>query len=334
MSDSKDYRMSFIRGVESSLVNQFTPEQIAMISNVVTVTLADYEITERCTDLIPLDDINERLVKRYCACLVVDGKSEKTIYQYKRTLMRLSDTLKKPFTEMGAYDVRFFLAMELNRGLKQTSVENLRANISAFFQWMTDEEVIPKNPISKIKPGKCPIEVKKPFSDIELDALRSACGTTRERAIVEMLISTGVRVSELAGMEVQDINTGTMAVHVVHGKGAKERMTYTTPVALKHLLAYLNERPEETTALFCNEKHGILNPGGIRVILNRIADRAGVENVHPHRFRRTFATKLAKRGMDIQEIQRLLGHNSLNTTMKYVTMDDTKVQASYNKFIA
>ena len=331
---SKDYRMSFIRDVESSLAGVFAPAQITLISNIVTKALAEYEIAERCTDLALLDDTNERLIKRYRACLMVDGKSEKTIYQYIRTIRKLLELIPRPVTEMGAYDIRFFLASEQDRGVSARTRDTARANLSAFFQWMTDDDIIPKNPIAKLKRVKYTEEVKTAFSDIEIDALRGACRTLKERAIVEMLISTGVRVSELSSMEVQDINLDTLSVHIVHGKGAKERMTYTTPVSLKHLQAYLKNRPETGTALFYNKQHKPLEDGGIRFVLKELAKRAGVENVHPHRFRRTFATNLAKRGMEVQEIQKLLGHSSISTTMQYICVDDSKVKASYDKYIA
>ena len=331
---SKDYRMSFVRDVEAALAGAFTPEQVSMVSAAVIKTMANYEITERCTDLVPVGDENDKLIRRYRACLMIDGKSEKTIYQYTRSIRKLSEAIGKPFAEMGTYDIRFFLAIEKERGISNATLENARANLSAFFQWMTEDEIIPKNPLAKIKPTKVPVEVRKPFSEIEVDALRSACKTLKERAIVEMLLSTGVRVSELVGMEVKDINLADLSVHVVHGKGAKERITYTTPVSVKHLQAYISARKEDGPALIYNRSHKVITDSGIRTILNGIARRAGVENVHPHRFRRTFATGLARRGMDIQEIQRLLGHTNINTTMKYVVLDDTKVQASYRQYIA
>lgn len=331
---SKDYRMEFIREVETSLACRYDPDEIAVISNIVVKALEGYELTERCTELVVQDDFNERMIRRYGACLLVDGKSTKTIGQYVRTAKKLSDLIRKPFTEMGAYDARFFLATEKDRGVSSRTLENQRANLSAFFQWMTDDEVIPKNPIMKIKPVKFAEEVKEPFSDVELDALRGSCRSVKERALIEMLISTGVRVSELATMEVGDVNLNNLSVHVVHGKGSKERMTYTTSVSAKHLITYLKQRKEDGPALFYNKNHDPIGADGIRCILNTIAKRAGVDNVHPHRFRRTFATNLAKRGMEIQEIQRLLGHSNINTTMVYVRTDDTKVQASYKRFSA
>ena len=330
----KDYRISFINDIEAELIRRYGPDQVAEISNIILKAMSGYEIMERCTDIIPMDDANQKLMKRYNACLMVDGKSEKTAYQYIRTCRKLSEALNKPFAEMGAYDIRFFLAMEKERGLSNRSLENTRANLSAFFQWLSNDEIIPKNPLATVKPIKYADEVRKPFSEVEIDALRGACKTLKERAMVEILISTGVRVSELTGMKTNDIDFSTLSVHVIHGKGAKERMTYTTSVSVKHLQRYLWNRKENGEYLFYNSNHKPLNAGGVRYILKELAKRAGVNNVHPHRFRRTFATGLARRGMEIQEIQRLLGHSNINTTLTYVCTDDTKVQASYKKYIA
>lgn len=328
-------RESFIKSVEESLINHFTREQVALISHIVTKKLSDYEISDRCTDLVVYDDTNDRIIRRFKACLMVEGKSEKTIEQYVRTARKLSDTLNgKLFTDMDAYDVRYYLAMELERGVSDRTRENQRANMSAFFQWMVNDDVIPSNPVAKLKPVKVADEIRKPFSDIEIDALRFACKSKKERALVEVLISTGVRVSELSSMKTTDIDMNTMTVHVVHGKGAKERLTYITPVALKHLTAYLNDRKETGTALFYNKNHEAIDSGGIRFILNTIAKRANVDDVHPHRFRRTFATNLSKRGMEIQEIQKLLGHSNVNTTLVYVAIDNAKVHSSYRRFTA
>lgn len=331
---AKDYRNSFLQDVETALVGKYTSEQIADISATVVKALAGYEVLERCTDIVPVDGVNQKLIKRYNACLMVDGKSEKTAYQYTRTCRKLSEAIGKPFPDMGTYDIRFFLAMEKERGVSNRTLENTRANLSAFFQWLLGDEVITRNPMATIKPIKYAEEVRKPFSDVEIDALRGACKSLKERALVEMLLSTGVRVSELADMNVGDINFDTLSVHVIHGKGAKERMTYMTAVSAKHLQRYLKFRQETGEKLFYNIRHMPIGTGGIRHILHALGEKAGVNNVHPHRFRRTFATNLARRGMAIQDIQRLLGHSDINTTMEYVCTDDTKVQTSYNRYIA
>lgn len=328
-----DYRMEIVKTIENKLCGLFTSEQLSVISDTVILTLNDYEVTERCTEIVPLDDTNTRLINRYIGCLVIEGKSKNTIYQYTRTIKKLSDRINKPFPEMGIYDIRMFLAIEKDR-ISNRSLENTRANLSAFFQWMTNEDIIDKNPIAKLKPVKYKDEIRKPFSDIEIDALRCACKNTKERAIIEILLSTGVRVSELTSMEVIDINLIDYSVHVRHGKGAKERMVYTNDLGVKYVKEYLNSRSETGNMLFYNHCHGLLNSGGVRFILNQLAKRANVANCHPHRFRRTFATNLSKRGMDIHEIQKLMGHSNINTTTAYIYSDDSALHASYNKYTA
>ena len=157
---------------------------------------------------------------------------------------------------MGIYDIRLFLIKEMERGVSARTRENTRANLSAFFQWMTREEIISKNPMASLKPIKYADEIRKAFSSVEIDALRSACNTKKERAIIEMLLSTGVRVSELVGMKVTDIDKNNLRVHVINGKGQKERITYTTPVAIKYLILYLEDRKEKNgEMLFYNKDH-------------------------------------------------------------------------------
>ena len=325
-----DARLSIIRTLETNLISQLQPEQIRAVSDTLTKILNDYEVSERCTALVPSESTNVQTAKRYLACLMIDGKSKATIYQYGRHLARLSDTIGKDYTEMTAYDIRFYLAIQKERGISNRSLENMRAALSAFFNWMTAEEIIPKNPMATIKPVVYADEIRKPFSEVEIDALRSACRSKKDRALVEILLASGVRVSELSDMNVGDID-GTV-VTVKHGKGGKERTTYINPVAAKHLKEYLRSRKGNSEALFLSQKGERIKSGGIRYILKQIAERSGVENVHPHRFRRTFATGLAARGMDVQEIQKLMGHSNIKTTLEYVTVDDERVKNSYRKY--
>lgn len=330
-----DLRNEFLQSIETSLVNVVDIAIIKDVMNIITIVTNDYEITNRCTDIVTVDSKNIKLVKRYMGCLLIDGKSEKTVYQYKRTISRLSEFLNKDFTDMSTYDIRFFLASEKERGISDRTLENTRANLSTFFQWLTIEDEIVKNPMAKIKPIRYADEIRMDFSDVDIDRLRFACKTNKERALIEFLLASGVRVTELSEMKISDIDFQTLDVHVIHGKGSKERMTYITPVAMDHLKRYILSRPEyENKFLFYNGKHQQLEPGGIRYILNRIASDAKINNVHPHRFRRTFATRLAKRGMNIQDIKKLLGHSDINTTMQYVCIDNSSVKASYKKFIA
>ena len=327
-----DNREILIQRLRARLGTILEPSIANAILHEITKELTDFEISERCTDLVVPDGMNEKILKRYCACLRLDGKSEQTIYQYHRSCIRLAECIQKPFTEMGVYDIRYFLAMEKERGISNSTLENTRANLSAFFQWLTIEDVIQKNPCLNIKPIKCHEEERKPFSDIEIDAIRGACKNIRERVLVEILLASGIRVSEFIALDLTDINTETGSVHVRHGKGDKERTTYLTPVAIRYYKQYLSERREINAAAFTNRYGERMTAGGVRSVLKSIGARAKVDDVHPHRFRRTFASGLAARGMDIQEVRKLLGHTNINTTMVYVHTDDSAVQMSYRKY--
>ncbi len=329
-----DYRNEIIQAIEHSLIPMLNQEQLTETVGIMTRILNDYEITERCTELALLDDVNEKLLKRYAACMTIDGKSAKTISQYTRTIQKLSDSIGRPFTEIGTYDIRYFLACEKQRGVANSTLENTRSNLSAFFSWLTAEELIQKSPMTAINPIKCPTEIRLPFSDVEIDALRGACRSLKDRALIEILLSTGVRVDELSQMEIPDVDLANLTVLVKHAKGGKERTTYMSSVCRSHLTKYLGLRKDNQPYLFVNKNYKQITTDGIRYILDSTADRAGVANVHPHRFRRTFATGLAARGMDIQEIQKLLGHSKVDTTLRYIFVDDSQVQASYRKYIA
>lgn len=329
-----EFKSLFLKSVEESLVGKLSQSQLEMVIDEVTKALKDYDIDKSKNELITYEAINEGILKRFCASLYIEGKSEKTIQQYKRTADKLFEATQKHFPNIEVYDIRLFLACEKQRGLANTSLENTRANLSAFFQWMTNEEIIPKNPCAKIAPIKCPEKVRIPFSSVDIDRLRLACKTKKERAIIEFLLASGVRVSELSEMKVQDIDFFALSVHVVHGKGDKERTTYITDLARTHLGTYLEGRKEKGDALFYGNKGRPITASGIRTLLIRIAARVDVANVHPHRFRRTFASGLAARGMDVQEIQKLMGHSDINTTMKYIHLCDESTKNAYRRYIA
>lgn len=309
-------------------------QQVTIISDNILKILSNYEISERCTDIIVPVDKNTRIIKRYMACLSIDGKSKDTIYQYYRSICRLLEFVKKDISEIGVYDIRCYLACEKDRGVSNRTLENTRANLSAFFQWLTQEEFILKNPCMNIKSIKYKEEIRLPFSNVEIDNLRSACKSLKERALMEFLLSSGVRVSELTNTKIQDVNFNKSSVHVTHGKGNKERITYINDVAKQYVEKYILSRGDCFDYLFYNKNKNPLKPSGVRYILNEIGKRAGVDNVHPHRFRRTFASNLAKRGMKIEEIRLLMGHTNINTTMQYIYVDSDNVVNSYKKYIA
>lgn len=327
-------KMEIIRNVEEKLSAAFTAEQIELVSDVLVKALAGYDVTKTCTDVAVYDDTNERILKRYSACMYVDGMSEKTVKQYLYMCKKLADCTGKRFTETTSYDIRYFLAKEKDAGSSGRTLENKRAYLSAFFQWMTREDFIEKNPCDKIKPIKYTDEVKLPFSEPDLDAIRKACYTPKERAIVEILVSSGLRVAELCAVKKKDVDLTTRQIHVKHGKGDKERITYISSVAVKYIEEYLAERTDDSDMLITNRFGNAITTNGVRAILKGIEKESGVSDVHPHRFRRTFATRLTTRGMDLPKVKFLMGHSNVNTTMEYVYMADAAVAADYKKIIA
>lgn len=329
-----DYKTKLISEVSEALVGQISQNDIEIVSDEMAIALRDYELTKRVTELVKYDGANEMILKRYKACLVIAGRSPKTIEQYERMAKELFIALQKNYIDMTVSDLRYFLAYEKSRGVSNRTLENERVQISAFFAWLMEEELIQKNPCRSITPIRYTKEVKLPFSTIEIDAIRSACRTKKERAIIEFLLSSGVRVSELCSIPIGDVNFDTLSVIVREGKGSKQRTVYINELASKHLVEYLTDRNVSGDYLFYNKKREKLNPGGVRHILKTIEQRAGISNVHPHRFRRTFATGLANRGMEIQEIGKLLGHANLNTTLTYVYSSEEKIRSSYLKYIA
>lgn len=301
----------------------------------VMAAMKDYDVTERQTELaIRHEDINERILKRYVACLRVSGKSENTVKQYISTCTRLADLIRRPFTEMTATDIWFYLGELKAKGNQNRSIENQRANLSAFFQWMFVEELISKNPCMKVKPIKIEDKVRLPFTSVQLDKLRSGCKDARQRAMVEVLVSSGVRCAEFCNLKISDVDLRSRTILVRNGKGGKDRKTFMSDLAAAHLEKYLAERKDDRPELFLSNYKKAYTQKGVDRQLKNVAKRAGVDNVHPHRFRRTFATSLYNRGMDIHEVQRLMGHSNINTTLGYIYSDDDQIRAAYHKYAA
>lgn len=327
-----DYKLKLVQSIEEKLVTMIDKDSLAIVTNEITTILKDYNISKNETSLVVYEGANENLLKRFCACLLVEGKSEKTILQYKRTAEKFFMAINKNYVDVTVYDIRLFLAIEKQRGISNRTLANNVANISSFYGWMAKEEIITKNPCLALNPIKFPSKIRLPFSTLDIDAIRFACKTEKERAIVEVLLSSGVRVSELVNIRLNDIDFDNLSVHITRGKGNKERTVFISELTKTYILKYLNSRNINGDYLFYNKKKFQLNPGGVRSILKSIGERAGVENVHPHRFRRTFASNLACRGMDIQDIRKLLGHERIDTTLEYVHTSDKKIEISYKKY--
>lgn len=325
---SQDLRNDFINNVKMIVMEARDPE--AIVSRI-SILLERYELSERVTDLVPAEDGNLELVKTYASALLVDGKATTTITHYLRELkVFISEYAGQDIKTLTTFDLRNYLAKRKLDGLSNRTLDNVRSILVAFYGWLTGEEYIGRNPCAPIKPIKYLDEIKLPFTNVEIDKLRSACKNLKERAIIEFLLASGVRVAEFCDLDVEDINLIDDKIRIRHGKGNKERYTYLNDLAKEHLIRYLDGRT--SGALFLTTRGDRYTKGGVRYLLHSIEKRAGVNDVHPHRFRRTFATWLASRGMPIQEIQKLMGHANINTTMVYVSLSDTDTKYAYKKF--
>lgn len=324
----------FIRDVTLKVGAFLSQEDAEKLRDILVKELRNYDLTEIETAVVPYDDENQRLLKTYCACIALDGKSQKTIRVYAGVLKTFAETIGKKYQDVEVTDVRLFLALQKDKGLSNRSLENTRSYLSAFYQWLLAEEYIAVNPMLKIKPIQYADEIREPFSLTDIDKMRTACQNTRERAVIEVLLSSGVRVSELCDLNRDDIDFHDKTVRVRHGKGDKPRVTYIDILTAMHLQHYLTSRHDDDEALIVSYRGTRLSTGGAEAIVRRIGERAGVEDVHPHRFRRTMATTLATRGMAVQDIQILLGHSDINTTMEYVSVSEQRARLEYQKFTA
>lgn len=330
-----DYREELLQSIRNRLVTVIDDgTTISNALDAIVVALNDYDVSKRSTEVVVYDDTNEKTIKSFMACMIVEGRSPKTLRQYGYSLKSFFNYIgNKPYDQVNTYDVRAWLASLKMSGNKNVSVRNNKNNITPFFTWLYNDGVIAKNPCSSIRPIKVEDEEKSPFSSEEIDIIRSNCKDSRLRAIVETLLSSGLRVNELCNLKISDVDLNNLTVHVRCGKGGKDRTAFITPVAKRHICIYLGEAKHKSEYLFTSNYDDKYAAHSVGAMMRKLSKKCGFR-VHPHRFRRTLATDLARKGMPIQEIQKLLGHNSIETTRRYTETKIDKVQASYKQYIA
>lgn len=330
----RENKEQFIKTMQMRLASIVDADKAAEIIGVLAYELREYNMEKATTEIVPYDDENAKILKAYMACLIVEGKSKGTVKQYQWTINKMFEFLgNKKFDTITTLDIRGWLASLKLSGCKNVSIRNRQNNISAFFTWLLNEDLITKNPCGPIKQIKVPDEEKKAFTSDEVDTIRSNCNSLFERALVETLISSGLRVAELCNLKITDIDFSKLTVQVKCGKGGKDRTTFITPVARKYLLQYIESSKHRSEYVFTNHFGNQYTPSGIRHKTSDLAERCKI-HIHPHRFRRTLATDLARKGMPIQEIQRLLGHASISVTRKYIETRIEQVEASYRQYVA
>lgn len=265
---------------------------------------------------------NDKCVDMFLDAKMVENLSRRTLAYYEREIRRYIAFCNKPIRFIDANDIRRCLSDMMERGCSPVTVNNTRRVLSTFFQWLEDEDIIRKSPVKRTKALKEERGDKKPFSDEDVAKMRRECTDMRDRAIFEMLLSSGMRVSELCGLNRDDVDMHERECEVL-GKGSKRRTCYFSAEAELYLTEYLNTRTDDGDALFAskNQRGARLGKSAVEAMMRNLGRRAGVANVHPHRFRRTFATNKLKRGMRLEEIQQLLGHSNMDTTLIYAKVD-------------
>lgn len=328
-----DIRTDIIQSVIQSLQGKAEDDIINLVNDVLVMQLNKYEVLERCTEIAVRDDSAQGLLKKFLATKRVEGTADSTLQRYAEINGALLQYLGKPLVEITTYDIRFYLSMRRQMGrVSNRTLDGMRRCYSSFFGWLDAEGLIPNNPCAALAQIKSRKVVKKPYSAAEMERMREACSNIRDLALVDFLYCTGCRVSEASQLDVSDIDFERMEC-VVLGKGNKERKVYLTEVAAMHLQEYLTSRKDASEALFVG-KGKRLKKSGIEAIIKKLGQAAGVGNAHPHRYRRTLATNLLDRGMNIQDVAAILGHADLKTTQIYCYISQANVRAAYCKFAA
>lgn len=301
--------------------------------NRVRIILNDYDISPKCTEIVLAnDDKRQKAIQMFIVTKKVEGCTENTIYYYIGTLRRFFNEINQRLEEVTADQIRYYLAIRSTRDkLSKTSQDNELRVLKSFFKWCSGEEYIEKNPTENIKAVKKEKRIKRPFSETELELIREKAKSKRDKAIVEVLYSTGVRVSELCGMNISDIANDEI---VVFGKGEKERTVYLNARAKIAIAEYLKTRADNENALFIGERNKKrLCKGGVERMIRELGKIAGVPNCHPHRFRRTAGTIALNRGMPLEQVQQMLGHEDIATTTIYARSEERNVKASHGKYV-
>lgn len=323
-----DAKMSLINSTRQRLGNMITADAMEKVINVLSDVIEGYDF--RIKEAWGSDE-HDDLLECFLDAMGVQGRSAKTIARYRYVITKMMETVRMPTRQITVYHLRKYINDLKDRGVQDSTMEGVRQVFSSYFNWLQRESLIDRNPTANLGAIKCQKKVKKTYTDMDIEKLRRSCSNIRDRAILEVLRSTGCRISEVVGMNRDSLNLVGLQC-VVHGKGNKDRITYIDKIAAMFLRAYLDDRKDEDPALFVNRYGRRFNADGVREMLLRIAKRAGVDHVHPHKFRRTLATELARRGMPIQEVARILGHEKIDTTMKYVVLNDDDVKHDYRRY--
>ena len=331
-----DMKETIIQTVLDGMRTVLTENQLEMLTDVTRKALSECEITPKATEEEQRNKENAELLGAFISSKKVEGCSDKTINYYKSSIEKLIVTVKKNVCDISTNDIRCYLAeQQEQRGLSKVTIDNLRRVYSSFFSWLEDEDYITKSPVRRIHKVRTDALVKEVLTDENIEVLRDSCHELRDIAMIDLLLSTGMRVGELVRINREDIDLHERQC-VVFGKGNKEREVYFNARAKIHLKKYLEQRTDDNPALFVSLKspYNRLTINGVEVRLRKLGAQANIATkVHPHKFRRTLATMAIDKGMPIEQVQKMLGHVKIDTTMHYAMVNQANVKIAHRKFI-
>lgn len=324
----------FANDIIQRMLQYIDNAQADKLRQVLHVVLENYEITEN-DNLPSAESTNQKLVEGFLSAKRIEGCSEKSLVYYRKTIEAMLASIGKGVSHITTDDLRFYLTeYQAQKNSSKITIDNIRRILSSFFSWLEDEDYILKSPVRRIHKVKSASTIKETYSDEALETMRDNCENLRDLALIDILASTGMRVGELVLLNREDINFEEREC-VVFGKGSKERIVYFDARAKIHLQNYLKSRIDSNPALFVSLKapYNRLKIGGVEMRLRELGKRLNLPKVHPHKFRRTLATMAIDKGMPIEQLQRLLGHQRIDTTLQYAMVKQNNVKLAHRKYI-
>ena len=315
------------------IVTFLDDEQYEKLNSILVKVLSDYKIEEIKSEIN--DKSNQHFIDSFLLAKRLEGCSEKTLKYYKSTIEIVLDSINKSIKNITTNDLRNYLTnYQEEHKSSRVTIDNIRRILSSFFSWLEDEDFIIKSPVRRIHKVKSATIIKEIYSDESLELMRDNCNNLRDLALIDILSSTGMRVGELVLLNRDDINFNEREC-VVFGKGDKERIVYFDARTKIHLQNYLDSRNDDNNALFVTLRKPFnrITIGGIEIRIREMGKKLDINKAHPHKFRRTLATKAIDKGMPIEQLQKLLGHQRIDTTLQYAMVKQSNVKIAHKKYI-
>lgn len=325
-------KQKLINDVVRGMLPYLSNAQLEKLQEVMQYTLFGYEIVENENKDTSAE---KNLVELFLSAKRIEGCSEKSLKYYQATIGAMIEVVDKEIQNITTDDIRTYLTeYRTRKGSSRVTIDNIRRILSSFFSWLEDEDYILKSPVRRIHKVKTASNIKETYSDEALELMRDNCSEVRDLAIIDMLASTGMRIGEMVLLNREDIDFNEREC-IVFGKGDKERIVYFDARTKIHLQEYLSSRTDDNMALFVSlkEPYNRITIGGIESRLRIFGKQLGLQKVHPHKFRRTLATMAIDKGMPIEQLQQLLGHKRIDTTLQYAMVKQSNVKNAHRKYI-